>query len=383
MRQRRKILFVVESLSGGGAERVLLNLIKNIDRERFDVSVCPIVDTGVHSAEIRKYASVRSILPAFSSEKGPVSRLIWKLRHRLVHKWLPGHLVWRFFMPCDYDVEIAFVEGLTTKLVAASYTRARKFAWLHTDFAIHHWTASIFKDTRSEAETYRRFNCTICVSQTVEQSFRNLFGTGLKSLVLHNPINADEIRWASKGRYPVQPRISDVVRLVSVGRLEPQKNFLKLLKAMKRLRDNGVRCELWLLGEGSQRAMLTKYIFENDLNDSVTMWGFMDNPYPLMASADLFVCSSVAEGYSTSVTEAQILGLPVLTTPCAGMDEILEEDGRYGIICGEDDESFYSALLNLIIDTERLEQMKENVSKRSEHFNIRRLMEPIENLLAQ
>lgn len=383
MRKRRKILFVVESLSGGGAERVLLNLIKHIDRERFNVTVCPVVDTGVYSTEVRKYASVRPVLPAFPAEKSPVARFIWKLRHRLVHKWLPGHLVWRLFMPCDNDVEIAFVEGLTTKLVAASYTKARKLAWLHIDFAIHHWTASIFKDTRSEAETYRRFDGIVCVSQTVEQSFRNLLGTDLKTLVLHNPINADEIRLASTEPSAVPPGISDVVRLVSVGRLEQQKNFLMLIKAVKRLKDNGVRCELWLLGEGSQRAMLTRYISDNDLTDIVTMWGFVANPYPFIASADIFVCSSIAEGYSTAVTEAQILGIPVVTTPCSGMTEILGHDGKYGIISGYDDGSFYTALHNLVTDTRLLHRLKQNVSKRIEHFSIRRLMDSVENLLEQ
>ena len=90
------------------------------------------------------------------------------------------------------------------------------------------------------------------------------------------------------------------------------------------MKQSGYAFELWILGDGEEREMLQHYICKKQLEDCVTLWGFQTNPYAFMTQSDLFVCSSISEGYSTAVTEALILGLPVVTTDCSGMNELLQ-----------------------------------------------------------
>ena len=101
-----------------------------------------------------------------------------------------------------------------------------------------------------------------------------------------------------------------------------------------------------------------------------------------MARADLFVCSSRSEGYSTAVTEALILGLPVITTECSGMVELLK-NGECGLITENDDEAFYEGLKSLLNDAAMLAHYREKAVERGKDFTIESLMEPIEKLLME
>ena len=104
--------------------------------------------------------------------------------------------------------------------------------------------------------------------------------------------------------------------------------------------------------------------------------GFVDNPYRLMSQCDLFVCSSVAEGFSTAATEALILGLPVVTTDCSGMEELLGKE-ECGLIVDNDEEALYKGLDAILMNPGRIEKMKISARKRGEHFSMDRLMPPI------
>ena len=116
-----------------------------------------------------------------------------------------------------------------------------------------------------------------------------------------------------------------------MGGFPPPKKYIRLLKAHKRLLDEGLEYDLWILGDGTERPMLEQFVSENDLQDSVWMPGFIENPYPFMREADVLACSSVYEGFSTFVTEGVVLGKPIVTTDVSGMRELLgdSEFGNY------------------------------------------------------
>ena len=103
-----------------------------------------------------------------------------------------------------------------------------------------------------------------------------------------------------------------MMRLVTVGRLEHQKGYDRLVRIINRLVKDGVPLELWILGVGSQEASLKQYIHEHQLDEYVKLLGFRSNPYKYIVQADLFVSSSRSEGYSTAVTEALILACQLL-----------------------------------------------------------------------
>lgn len=138
--------------------------------------------------------------------------------------------------------------------------------------------------------------------------------------------------------------------------------------------------ELWILGDGSERAVLEQYIEEHHLQERVSLLGFQPNPYKYLAAGDLFVCSSLAEGYSTAVAEALILGLPVVTTDCSGMSELLR-NGECGIITDNNEEALYEGMKQVLNTPDMLKFYTEKAKERGMDFSVDRLIEPFENLL--
>ena len=375
---RRKVLFLIESLAGGGAEKVLTTLVRHIDTEKFDGMVCAISGGGPYEEEIKKFVKYKSVLQE-PLEGEFLVRLVYTLKHHFVYKWLPLSWVYRLFLPQGNDVEVAFVEGFTTKLLSHSLNRkARIYAWVHIDLYMNHWTKEIFGTEEAETKAYQRFRQIFCVSQTVVEGFiRRFKSIEMYPLAVYNPIDSKTIiKMASeKGKEK-----KDFVRLVTVGRLEPQKGYDRLVQIVNRLIKEGQKLELWILGIGSQEEWLKKYIVENNLSEQIKLLGFHANPYKYMVQGDLFVCSSRSEGYSTAVTEALIIGLPVITTECSGMAELLK-DGECGIITANDDEALYAGLKTVLQDTELREHYRQKAIERGKDFTIESLMEPIERAL--
>lgn len=374
---RKKVLFVIESLSGGGAEKVLTVLLKHIDKTRFDVTLCTVVEIGVYMDEVKKYVSCTSIL-GNPNRKTFLGKIWYRFKYKCVYNWLPLRWVYRLFIPQGNDVEVAFVEGFATKLMAASSNKqAKKLAWVHTDLINNHWIESIYQNITEERLSYQKYDQIIGVSKQVTNSVQKLYH--LKNVITcYNPIESDVIlKWA--GENLSLPSKKESLRLVSVGRFVPQKAFDRLLRVVNRLYKEGFSLELWLLGDGEQRSLLEQYIRDKNLEAIVTLWGFQTNPYPYLQHSDLFVCSSVSEGYSTAVTEALIIGLPVVTTACSGMDELLD-NGTYGIITENDEGALYEGVKRCFTQSDLLNTYKEQAIQYKDRVTLEQQMSYIEEL---
>lgn len=377
----KKILIVIESLSGGGAEKVLATLIKHIDKTLFDVTVCTIVDTGKYVDEVKSDVRYKPIIQ--NPERMSVwGKLGYALKYRLVYRWLPMCLVYRLFIPKGCDVEVAFCEGFITKMLAKSNNeKAKKIAWVHTDLKYNPWPRKqgIYKSVEEETASYREFDNIITVSKTVEDSFTEIYGQEGKVSTIYNPIDVDDIK--IRGQESITEFDKGVLNLVTVGRLVPQKGYDILLGVVKQLKENGFKFKLRILGEGELYEQLFACIEENSLHDNVELVGFKKNPYPYIAKSDLFVCSSRSEGYSLVIAEALVLGVPVISTYCSGPNELLE-DGKYGLLVNnsEDGSFLYEGLRLLMIDNELLMGYRKRAAERGNHFSLVKMMSEIENL---
>ena len=126
---------------------------------------------------------------------------------------------------------------------------------------------------------------------------------------------------------------------------------------------------------------LDSFVAENGLTDSVRMPGFIENPYPFMRKADLLVCSSVYEGYSTFMTEGVILGKPIVTTDVSGAKELFG-DSEYGLIVENDDEAFYQGLKRMLMEPDLRASYSEKAVSRSGDFSAVKLTNRTEQYLS-
>lgn len=376
-----KLTILIESLSGGGAEKVLSTLLQHLDYSKFEVTLCCICDIGKYIEKAKPYVHYTYILPNPSKLKG-YKKFIYKLKYKLIYNGLPLNWVYQWFIPHHADVEIAFIEGFATKLLSHSTNhKAKKIAWVHIDLAHFHWTQSIYKNIATEEKCYQHYNQIVTVSETAKKAFQRKFKnvtTPIKTL--YNPIDSEEIILKSRESISLPPKNDKHIRLVSIGRFTKQKAYSRLLRIITKLKEDNYPIELWLLGDGKERVVLEQYIKEHQLESIVTLWGFQSNPYVYLAQCDLFVCSSISEGYSTAVTEALILGLTVITTNCSGMHELLN-NGECGMITENSEEALYHGLKKLLTNPILLNQYKEKAIARGKDFTLSPLINAIENQL--
>jgi glycosyltransferase involved in cell wall biosynthesis len=364
-----KLLFFNFDLRGGGAEKVLVNLLNNLDGEKYDITLQTVFDGGENRGNLKPHIRVKSLLN-------------WRLRGvtQLMKLFTPAFLH-RHIIREQYDIEIAYLESSPTRIVGGGRRdgRTKRIAWVHASLYPENFRC-IFRSMSEMRAVYESFDMIVFVSERAMQIFKEQTGwSDLTMTVLHNTVEDDVIRAKSQEDIDI-PINANVVNMCCVGKLIPVKGIDRLLRALKQLSDEGLdKWNLYLLGQGEEQESLQRYCRENGLEDRVIFLGYQQNPYKYVARMDLFVCASFKEGYSTAVTEALIVHTPVLTTDCAGMDEILD-GGRYGMITDNSEEGLYEGLKQLLSSPELLAHYKQAAIERSSYFSKERAIAETEQL---
>lgn len=365
----KKVLFFIDSLGHGGAEKVLTNLVRHLDRTKYDITLMTLFDIGVN----KKY------LPDDVKYKY-VFRKVFR-GNVFLFKLLPRKLLYKLIIKDKYDVLIAYLEGNTTRIISGCDNDAiKKIAWIHIEMS-NEGFKRLFRSRKDCISIYKSYDKIIGVSETVLESFRNNIKYALENTeVKYNTVEDKYIK--ACGEEEVTDIIFDknYTNIISVGRLIEQKSYKRLIEVVNRLILAGNKIRLYILGDGNQRKVLQNYIDVNNLNNHIYLLGFKDNPWKYVSKADLFVCSSWKEGFSTAVTESLILGTPVITTMCSGMVEMLGKN-EYGIIVDNDIESLYKGMEKIINDKELLKYYRKKAEERGKYFSMEQTVKEVEKLI--
>lgn len=350
-----KILFFIDELNGGGAEKVLRTLVNHLDRNEFSITV-----------QTLNQADPTGLLAPYVRYKA-INRCRTKMGKKLFHCWvrLCAQLKWLYplYIKDDHDIEVAYLECGPTKIIAGSTNeKALKLAWVHCDLLKKEGLAAQPEKLKKQ---YRDYDRVVCVSERVKDSFVRLLGEKPEAVVLYNVNDEEEIRKKADA-VPVAP--VEGPRLVSLGRLADQKGYDRLIQACAMLKEEGKNFCLQILGEGEKRQELESAIAAYHLEQQIQLLGFQENPYPYLQAADVVVCSSRYEGFSTVVTEALILGRCVVTTACAGMDELLG-DSEFGLITENSTQGIYEGLKKVLDDPALRQSYEEKARSRGETFS--------------
>lgn len=367
-----KILFFIDSISGGGAEKVLRNLVNNMDQSKFEITV-QTINYSVKADTLLKDGIRYKTINRFKN------RVLNKLYQYWIRLCAELKILYPLYIKDDYDIEVAYLECGPTKIIASSTNKkAVKIAWVHCDLKKKEGFADSIERSRKYYEKYDKI---VCVSENVKQSFEKLFGTDMETTVLYNVNDENEILEKAELPVPFQRKSSGEL-FVAVGRLTRQKGFDRLIEACRLLRDEGYSFELWILGEGSEREKLEELIQKYSLNDRVSLLGFIENPYPCIKEADILVCSSRYEGMSTVVTEGLILGKAIVTTACTGMMELLD-DSEYGIITEDNSNALFIGIKTMLDSPKLIEDYSCKAKQRGNLFKKRATVEVTENFFEQ
>lgn len=365
----KKVLFLIHDLGQGGAEKVLVNLVNNMDRSKFDISVTVLFGGGINEQFLAPDIHFHAVFPKEVPGNSKLMKLLTpKQLHRLCVKEY-------------YDVEVSYLEGPSARIISGCQNSDTKLvSWIHVEQHTMKCLASSFRSKREARDCYNRFDQTICVSQYVHDDFCQLLNFQKPCRVLYNTVESDKIL---AGAGEAVPELADdgKTRLIAVGTLKQSKGYMRLLKIVKRLRDEQYPMHLYILGIGPLQAEMEEYIRRNELQDTVTLLGYQTNPYKYVSKCDLFVCASFAEGFSTAATEALIVGTPVCTVEVSGMKEMLGENNEWGIVTDNDEDALYQGIKRLLDDPVLLAHYKEKASRRGSDFSTKETVRAVENML--
>lgn len=368
--KKTKILFFHFDMGGGGAEKVLVNLVNNLDKGKYDITVQTIFGQGPNRKLLDGDIRFKCLLdrPAFRGI-------------RQIFKLLPPELLHRLLVRETYDVEIAFLEQIPTRIVGGcSDNSTRLYCWIHNTARGLDSFSTAFRDMNEFKRIYSRFTKIAFVSQGAMDTFYPMYDVRNPGAVVHNVLDTDSI--ISNGQHAINLNLdSDSLNLCSVGRLCGQKRYDRLIRSLYTADQNSSRkWHLYLIGAGSEHDDLANLAMELGINDKITFLGFQSNPHQFVSKMDLFVCSSESEGYSTAVTESLILGIPILTTDCSGMDELIG-DTRAGIIVENNEEALTNGLLRIFNESGLLETLKKSACERSKFFSKEKSIREFENFI--
>lgn len=268
---------------------------------------------------------------------------------------LPDSLIYKIVFNDKFDIEIGFQYGTATVAAGSSTNKnAQHLIWMHT-----------YDSGLVYSKYYQKADKVICVAKhNAERLSKELLGK-VNADYCYNPI--DETDVISKGNEQSEFTWGDGIRIISVGRHSEEKGYMRLIDISSRLFKEGYKFSLVLVGDGPQHTELVKKVNDYNLSRNVLFTGNQPNPHKYTGKADLFVCSSYSEGYSTACTEALMLGVPVLTTSVSGGQEIIDE-AECGMLIGMEDEELYSGLKFVLDNPEVLNEWKDKLNTTKKHF---------------
>lgn len=309
----KKVLLILPSLRGGGAERVMVTLLKYLDRNKFDLHLALISKEGPYLAEVPDDVPVydleaKRVRYAFI----PMLKLIRQLKPDIVFSTL-GHLNIALIM-------LKILMPSHTRLIVREANTVSEIVKLSSK----PWLWKFFYKTM-----YKRADLIVCQSDYMKQDLiENFKVPEQKAIRIYNPVDIDTIRKkANLGENPFLHSPTSP-NIVAIGRLVYQKGFDRLLQAMPQLLKVKPNAKLWILGEGPLKKELKEQCNRLGITKNVEFVGFQTNPYVWLKHADLFVLSSYYEGLPNVLLEAIACECPVVAiNHPGGTKEIMERLG--------------------------------------------------------
>ncbi len=346
---KKKVLFVINTMGRAGAERCLLHLFNAWKDEEYELSLFAVLGRGELFLEVPSHVRVLNHNPQVTSVfdkearkdffkdilKGmikngllfkeiiPILRLmLWQIKEKKVDI---KKLCWKTASDIapkleeEFDLAVGYIQGAATYYVMDHVRAKKKILFLHNEYEASGYCPI------TDGPYYEKANRIYCVSNYIENRLKDVFPSCENKIeTMYNFADAQWVKKkAEEGEAPEIKKEPDEICLLTAARLEPVKAFDVGIKAMALLKQRNVKAKWFVLGDGSLHNQLEKEIHEQKLEDCFFLLGQRENPYPYMKACDIYVQETHFEGFSTSITEAVILGKTVVASDCGGNREQL------------------------------------------------------------
>ena len=374
---KKKILFVIDSLNCGGAEKSLISLLSLLDYSKYEVDLqlskiegmflelLPKEVNILPELDFYKFCelSILSQIKTFNYNYMATKIKLFIMSRLNKNKLHGAQIFWKNcknsfeVLDCRYDIAIAYNQGFPTYFVADKVNAAKKFAWVNTDYVKAGYKASI------DEKYYDKFDNIVAVSEEAEIILENTFPKFKDKLLVIKDINNAELIKKMAEEKEVFKNVDDgITKIVTVGRLVALKGYDLAIDVARLLDKKGIQFKWYVIGEGPERGNIEELIEKNGLKDKFILLGEKANPYPYMKNCDIYVQTSRFEGFGLSIAEAKILNKVIVTTDFdTAYNQI--KNGENGIIVKKDPRYISDNIIKIISNKDLQIKFINNLNK--------------------
>jgi len=366
---KKKILIRIGSLRHGGAEKVLVTFLKNLPEDKYEIDLLLNLYSGKYLSEVPDWVNIIYLNKGEMITTNRLQDIPEKAARVIFQKVLkefPDLLYTLILKDKKYDIEFAAIHGMRDEILHSTNHSSKKIVWIHNDLS------QVKEYTDEEIRKFFGFDSIMVISKKIEQLFHDLASNETekqKIVKIYNPLDTEEI--LTKAQQPVINYEFDekVPTFISVGTVFPQKGFDRLLKVHKRLLDEGFKHKILIVGDGYDFENIKHLKTELGVDETATMLGFTDNPYPYFKNSDFYILSSRYEGFPTVLFEAITLKKKIIATEVSGVNEMLN-NGELGLIVENSEEGIYLGMKKALTNPEFFSGFTEKLENYTMPFNL-------------
>jgi len=393
---KKKVIFRSGSLRMGGLERVLIEVLQTIDKEKFDIYLVIDDDCGkenIFEKDIPKdipyfFLKPEKLIRETEKYKEKKKNIIYKLMYNLMME-KENKVMYRNMQKIlkdigEIDVIVDF-DGGASKYIEKLDIK-KKIVWIHNSIPNLKKKEGKIKRFGKRLEKYDRV-VAICdeMKEEIENIYPNLKG---KVSRIYNPFNFERIEKLMKDERELtkeQKKMLNEDYCIAIARLDNvQKDFLTLVRAYKFVKENGIQDKLYIIGDGPSKEEIINEIKKLSLEENIKLIGLSKNPYIWLKNSKLFVHSSKYEGLPTVLIEALICNKMIISSNCpTGPKEILKNESCGKLFEVGNIKELGDYLIEFLANKNNRELYEKNVILRKEEFNKNKVIKEYEKLIEE
>lgn len=373
-----KILFRHRSMEMGGVEKVMLSLLNNLDKEKFDMTVLLSLNQGELRNEFPHH--VRKIYLVDGKEDLSTNPVLQKVQ-LLQRKWKLEKFrknpekIDREILKNEFDVEIAMTYNDFEPVLNSSNKNSKKIGWFHSEIDLPKLQPLVPQILEQFPQFDHMVYCSEKIMQIMHRSYPNLKYP--PESVIINAVPVDEIRKKSEEKIP---DFKNRPVFVSVGRLHTRKGYHKLMDAHHKLLKEGFEHSVVIIGDGEELPNLLIQQKNLGVAETFILAGNKMNPYPYIKNADFFILPSESEAWPLVISEALILQKPIIATRVGDID-LMIEDGKTGHLIRYETSEIYEAMKKFLTDEKFVQNIKENLIYIDKQFDNQKIFDAVEEII--